>query len=459
MNCDRQSRRCWRVRLFIVTLFVLLIERGLGVIAEGVTLDNIDAIIVNNLQSEEEAALKRMIEEQLGHPSTNNMWEVILDRAQFIKDKFGVSVKFKFIEYKEDETALKAAPAGTNFAYTNCTLNKKPEEIKLTIRYEDFNGGIEDSCAYRPVLVLTPNLIQGGLSCYFIPSYISLAHELLHALLRLEYFCRVSCKCSLLGRVKEISERKPKNFHNFLLGGCCGYFQGLKKLGRDFTQLWGNINLQYEEMEVILKRRYRRCINSTAVGFVWLGETVFMREYYRENGIICWTHRIMDELTVGGGISVKRIYLAEGERHEVEVGRIRESHAFLKETFSTNNGKNAKDVLRIFFRLEVELEVETPLSPSSSSSLDDGEGSDLPPSLPLLDDDEGDDTGHSSPPQARRKGHLSEILDNEEIDDHPPPLFEDDEGDDTKPLLGPSDAVPKVLSVKKEGSVYQRHKK
>jgi hypothetical protein len=228
--------------------------------------------------------IRLRLEEQLIQPKTCDLWEALLTRITILNGR-GCTFRVKFTSGSWYLATKAELPATYSEAL--------PVEIIYSIGYDPAFTEIN-----RSMLVN-----DGGHYKLFplpIPPYISIAHELLHLLLRLDFLCRMENKREIYDWCKaEGNEETPAldKFKIYLKSKVPAHFlteeekDSLCNYEDQFMREYGLL----EEMCVILNNDYECELPHSSFP---LSETLFMREHYHNDKLICWSHSLWEVITV-----------------------------------------------------------------------------------------------------------------------------------------------------------------
>ena len=228
-----------------------------------------------------------LVEEQLKLPSGQNLWKAFLFWENQ-HPELGFQFEFSLIEDQNAHIGLKKYEDATQIFTFEIVCN--PYFANKIFKSEEL---ININMLYRPCLIKLidpddPENWSYHLREQELPFFITLAHEFLHALNQLEridlcwfsschYF--ENSNVTILDNLNAIMPME--NFLAEKLGiqdDDVIFNQACKKL-------WGSDHF-LDEMTVILSSE--RKIGESE--FVFIGETTFLREYYKDNTIISWSH-------------------------------------------------------------------------------------------------------------------------------------------------------------------------
>lgn len=247
-----------------------------------------------------ETNIRLLIEEQLKLRSGQNLWKAF----QFWEEQHqGLSFQFEFSLTSNSSASVvlkntKKSPDGKQVFCFEIAINSVFAEFdgNYFTDTDDLENLLKMNMLYRPCLIKLvdpddPDNWHYHLREQKLPFFITLAHEFLHALNQLERIDQywdldLADEYDQNGDILTILKSKI-SMQDFLANKL-NLKNGIGILDDKYLNFWGNEENDdfLDEMTVILGNE--RKIEDD--DFVFIGETTFLMEFYKDNTIISWSH-------------------------------------------------------------------------------------------------------------------------------------------------------------------------
>ncbi len=281
------------LRVFILYIFFIS-----QFVFSGVNWENVKDFFDFSTISEEKKQeclknnIQKLVALQLTLKNGQNLWDAFLHLYENCKETF--SFKFVFDVNTEfgANVALKNYDSDKKVFYFNVSCNKYFFEENLPDSEEEI---LKKDMIYRPCLIKLNDFYH--LREQELPFFITLAHEFLHVLNQLERIQKIKTekKEEYEGLIKlSLADNKLYNaldsiltIQNFLRNKL-NLSETDLCLKEEYKKLWqnGTNDDSLDEMIVILGG-FREISDKTSV---LIGETTFLREYFKNDKIISWSH-------------------------------------------------------------------------------------------------------------------------------------------------------------------------
>ena len=240
--------------------------------------------------------IQLLVEEQLKLPSGQNLWKAF----QFWEEQhpeLGFQFEFTLLETQTAHIKLKKYEESSqiftfeiicNEIFTNKTF-KKQELLNINMLYRP--------CLIKLAVSDNPSNWEYHLREQKLPFFITLAHEFLHALNqleRIEQYWNSNLVYEYNKTEDLLNTLDDTIFMQDFLANKLKLKNDIGILSNKYLTLWGNKDNDdfLDEMTVILGSKRQIALNKK----VFIGETTFLREYYKDKSIISWSHDGAHEL-------------------------------------------------------------------------------------------------------------------------------------------------------------------